>query len=161
VDGEVLIGPNAVLALAREGYTWGKISVPDLAEVARTPAFWRFARRPLGTGVREMSGSLSKRRFVAGARAYVPELTDDDVRAGYHGGPRPRPLDADGGSWWMTSGSAYRDRVVLIRNAPNFQRRRRRPLRSPCAEHIVTDNRKWKGDSVGTSASCPKAFGVC
>ena len=74
VDGEVLIGPNAVLALAREGYTWGKISVSDMAEVARTPAFWRFARRHWRTGIREMRGSLSKRRFVAAARAYVPEL---------------------------------------------------------------------------------------
>src|SRR3954449_3230145 len=57
VDGEVLIGPNAVLALAREGYTWGRISVPDVMEVARTPAFWRFARRHWRTGLREMYGS--------------------------------------------------------------------------------------------------------
>ncbi|PRC62324.1 L-2-hydroxyglutarate oxidase, partial [Mycobacterium sp. ITM-2017-0098] len=45
VDGEVLIGPNAVLALAREGYTWKNVSPSDLAGVALTPAFWRFARQ--------------------------------------------------------------------------------------------------------------------
>ncbi len=82
VDGEVLIGPNAVLALAREGYDWRTVSVPDLVEVARTPAFWRFARKHWRTGIREMYGSLSKRRFVAAARAYVPELADDDVVPG-------------------------------------------------------------------------------
>ena len=65
VDGEVLIGPNAVLALAREGYTWRDVSASDLAGVARTPAFWRFARRHWRTGITEMYGSLSRRRFVA------------------------------------------------------------------------------------------------
>lgn len=38
VDGEVLIGPNAVLALAREGYLWRTVSVRDLVEIAGTPA---------------------------------------------------------------------------------------------------------------------------
>src|SRR4029078_13737215 len=38
VDGEVLIGPYAGLALAREGYTWGKFSASDVVEGARTHA---------------------------------------------------------------------------------------------------------------------------
>jgi (S)-2-hydroxyglutarate dehydrogenase len=117
VDGEVLIGPNAVLALAREGYTWGKISVPDLAEVIRTPAFWRFARRHWRTGIREMSGSLSKRRFVAGARAYVPELAVTDV-VPCTAGIRAQALDADGGLV-DDFRISIRDRVTLVRNAPS------------------------------------------
>ncbi|PRC53061.1 L-2-hydroxyglutarate oxidase, partial [Mycobacterium sp. ITM-2017-0098] len=79
------IGPNAVLALAREGYTWKNVSPSDLAGVALTPAFWRFARQHWRTGIREMYGSLSKKRFVAAARAYVPELADDDVVPGAAG----------------------------------------------------------------------------
>ena len=132
VDGEVLIGPNAVLALAREGYTWGKISVPDLVEVARTPAFWRFARRHWRTGIREMSGSLIKRRFVAAARAYVPELDDDDVVPGV-AGIRAQALDADGGLV-DDFRISMRDRVVLLRNAPS-------PAATSAlaiAEHITT-----------------------
>ena len=117
VDGEVLIGPNAVLALAREGYTWGKISVSDMAEVARTPAFWRFARRHWRTGIREMRGSLSKRQFVAAARAYVPELDDDDVVPGV-AGIRAQALDSDGGLV-DDFRISIRDRVVLLRNAPS------------------------------------------
>ena len=117
VDGQVLIGPNAVLALAREGYTWGKISVPDLVDVARTPAFWRFARRHWRTGIREMYGSLSKRRFVAAARAYVPELADDDVVPGV-AGIRAQALEADGGLV-DDFRISIRDRVVLLRNAPS------------------------------------------
>lgn len=117
VDGEVLIGPNAVLALAREGYTWKNVSVSDLAGVARTPAFWRFARRHWRTGIREMYGSLSKRRFVAAARAYVPELADDDVVAGT-AGIRAQALDADGGLV-DDFRISIRDRIVVLRNAPS------------------------------------------
>ncbi|MEO3759291.1 L-2-hydroxyglutarate oxidase [Mycobacterium sp. B14F4] len=117
VDGEVLVGPNAVLALAREGYTWGTVSPADVAEVARTPAFWRFARRHWRTGVREMSGSLSRRRFVAAARAYVPALSDDDVVPGT-AGVRAQALDADGGLV-DDFRISIRGRVVLLRNAPS------------------------------------------
>lgn len=117
VDGEVLIGPNAVLALAREGYTWRKFSAADLSEVARTPAFWRFARRHWRTGIREMAGSLSKRRFVAAARAYVPALADDDVVPGT-AGIRAQALDSDGGLV-DDFRISIRDRVVALRNAPS------------------------------------------
>jgi L-2-hydroxyglutarate oxidase LhgO len=132
VDGEVLIGPNAVLALAREGYTWGRISVPDVMEVARTPAFWRFARRHWRTGLREMYGSLSKRRFVAAARAYVPDIGDDDVVPGV-AGIRAQALDSDGGlvdDFRIT----VRERVVLLRNAPSPAATSSLAI----AEHIVT-----------------------
>lgn len=117
VDGEVLIGPNAVLALAREGYAWKNISVSDLAGVARTPAFWRFARQHWRTGVAEMYGSLSRKRFVAAARAYVPELGDDDVVPG-PAGIRAQALDADGGLV-DDFRISVRDRVVVLRNAPS------------------------------------------
>ena len=132
VDGEVLIGPNAVLALAREGYTWGRISVTDLAEVARTPAFWRFARRHWRTGIREMAGSISKRRFVAAARAYVPELNDDDVVPGV-AGIRAQALDPDGGLV-DDFRISIRDRVVIVRNAPSPAATSSLAI----AEHIVT-----------------------
>ena len=117
IDGEVLIGPNAVLALAREGYTWRTVSAHDLAEVARTPAFWRFARRHWRTGVREMHGSLSKRRFVAGARAYVPDIGDDDVVPG-PSGVRAQAVEADG-ALVDDFRISVRDRIVLLRNAPS------------------------------------------
>ncbi len=117
VDGEVLVGPNAVLALAREGYTWRTVSVRDLTEIARTPAFWRFARRHWRTGIREMHGSLSKRKFVAAARAYVPDMSDDDVVPGPTG-IRAQALESDG-----TLVDDFRigicDRIVVLRNAPS------------------------------------------
>lgn len=117
VDGEVLIGPNAVLALAREGYTWGTVSPSDLAEIASTPAFWRFARRHWRTGVREVTGSLSRRRFITAARAYVPSLRDEDVVPGT-AGVRAQALDPDGGLV-DDFRISVRGRVVVLRNAPS------------------------------------------
>ena len=117
VDGEVLIGPNAVLALAREGYNWRTIAPADLAEIARTPAFWRFARQHWRTGIREMHGSLSKRRFIAAARAYVPELTANDVVPAT-AGVRAQALESDGGLV-DDFRISIRDRVVILRNAPS------------------------------------------
>ena len=130
-------GPEAVVdagveLLAREGYDWRTVSVPDLVEVARTPAFWRFARQHWRTGIREMYGSLSKRRFVAAARAYVPELTDDDVVPGT-AGIRAQALDADGGLV-DDFRISIRDRIVVLRNAPS-------PAATSAlaiAEHVVT-----------------------
>ena len=95
VDGEVMVGPNAVLALAREGYTWRTASARDLREIAGYAGFRAFARRHWRTGVVELAGSLSKRRFVAAARRYVPELRADDVVAG-PSGIRAQTLERDG-----------------------------------------------------------------
>lgn len=117
VDGEVHIGPNAVLALAREGYNWRTVSPSDLLGVARTPAFWRFAKVHWRTGFREMYGSLSKKRFVAAARAYVPDIADDDVVPG-PAGIRAQALDADGGLV-DDFRISIRDRIVVLRNAPS------------------------------------------
>ncbi|KUI42035.1 hydroxyglutarate oxidase [Mycobacterium sp. IS-1590] len=117
VDGEVLIGPNAVLALAREGYTWGTVSLRDLGGMASAPAFWRFARRHWRTGVREVSGSLSRRRFVTAAKAYVPSLRNEDVVPGI-AGVRAQAIDPDG-ALVDDFRISVRGRIVVLRNAPS------------------------------------------
>ncbi len=117
VDGEVLVGPNAVLALAREGYRWTDVSLADLREIAAAEGFRRFARTHWRTGVREMAGSLSTRRFVAAARRYVPELTVQDVLPG-PSGIRAQAMDADGGLV-DDFRISRRGRVVSVRNAPS------------------------------------------
>ena len=117
VDGEVMVGPNAVLALAREGYGWRTVSGRDLRDAAAWPGFWRFARRHWRTGVVEMAGSLSRRRFVAAAQRYVPELTSDDVVPGPRG-VRAQALGRDGelvDDFRITR----RGRVLSVRNAPS------------------------------------------
>lgn len=117
VDGEVLVGPNAVLALAREGYRWRTVSARDLAEIFGYRGFRAFARRHWRTGVAEMVGSLSRRRFVDAARRYVPELTVDDVVPG-PSGVRAQAMDHDG-SLVDDFRIDRAGRVTALRNAPS------------------------------------------
>ena len=117
VDGEVMVGPNAVLALAREGYGWRRVSPKDLAEAVAWPGFRRFARQHWRTGASEMVGSLSKRSFVAAARRYVPELRVQDVVPG-PAGVRAQALGRDG-ALVDDFRVSRRGHVLAVRNAPS------------------------------------------
>lgn len=117
VDGEVLIGPNAVLALAREGYGWTTVSPRDLAQTLAWPGFAGFARKNWRTGIHEMLGSLSRRRFIAEAQKYVPELSPRDVVTG-PSGIRAQAMDRDG-SLVDDFRIDRRGRVTALRNAPS------------------------------------------
>lgn len=79
IDGGVHAGPNAVLALCREGYRWRDASARDLAEVLGYPGFWRLARRHARTGVAELVRSLSRRAFAAALSRLVPGITAADL----------------------------------------------------------------------------------
>jgi len=95
VDGEVEAGPNAVLALAREGYGWNRVDVRDLAEVAGYPGFWRLARRFWRTGAFETYRSFSTAAFVRSLQKLVPAVTAADVRRG-GAGVRAQAIDRHG-----------------------------------------------------------------
>jgi L-2-hydroxyglutarate oxidase LhgO len=117
VDGEVMVGPNAVLALAREGYGWSTVSLRDLRDAVAWPGFRTFARQNWRTGAAEMFGSLSKHAFVAAARRYVPELTTADVVPGPRG-VRAQALDRNG-SLVDDFRITRRGSVLSVRNAPS------------------------------------------
>jgi L-2-hydroxyglutarate oxidase len=117
VDGEVMVGPNAVLALAREGYDWRTVSARDLREIAAYAGFRRFARKHWATGVREMAGSLSKRRFVAAAKRYVPDISVGDVVPGPNG-IRAQTLERNG-DMVDDFRISTRGPVTALRNAPS------------------------------------------
>ncbi len=82
VDGTVVAGPNAVLALAREGYRRASFSARDAAATLSYPGFWRFAARHLRTGTAEVWRDLSKSAFVRDIQRYVPAVSGSDVRFG-------------------------------------------------------------------------------
>jgi (S)-2-hydroxyglutarate dehydrogenase len=95
IDDVVEAGPNAVLALKREGYDWSDISVKDVIDWAIFPGFWRMARAQWRTGAAEMARSLSRARFLESLRALLPELTDDDIERGGTG-VRAQAVSLDG-----------------------------------------------------------------
>jgi L-2-hydroxyglutarate oxidase len=79
VGGGVHAGPNAVLALAREGYTWRTVDARELASTVAYPGFWRLASRHARTGLAEVTRSLSRRRFAESLQKLVPEIVLDDL----------------------------------------------------------------------------------
>ncbi|GAA1346679.1 L-2-hydroxyglutarate oxidase [Arthrobacter roseus] len=117
VDGEVMVGPNAVLALAREGYRWNHISASDLRDAVAWPGFARFALQHWRAGATEMAGSLLRSRFVAAAAKYVPEITADDVIPG-PSGVRAQALGGDG-SLIDDFHISRQGQVLSVRNAPS------------------------------------------
>ncbi|HEY8481888.1 MAG TPA: L-2-hydroxyglutarate oxidase [Spirillospora sp.] len=117
VSGEVEVGPNAVLAFAREGYRRSDVSPRDLLGIAGWRGTWRMARRHWRTGLAEMRGSLSTRAYMAAARRYVPEIGPGDVVRG-RTGVRAQALDPDGGL--VDDFRIHRlGRVTAVRNAPS------------------------------------------
>ncbi|MCW2771035.1 MAG: oxidoreductase [Aeromicrobium sp.] len=94
-DGTVHAGPNAVLALAREGYTWGTVRPRDVADALRWPGTWRLGRQWWRTGVQEVARSVSRRRFLKSLQTLVPELTLSDI-VPTHAGVRAQAIDRSG-----------------------------------------------------------------
>jgi L-2-hydroxyglutarate oxidase LhgO len=117
VDGGVDIGPNAVLALAREGYSWRTLKVADVRETIAWPGFRRLARHHWRAGGRELATSLSKYFFVRAARRYVPSLKLDDVVPG-PAGVRAQAVAADG-SLVDDFKVHFLGSIVAVRNAPS------------------------------------------
>ncbi|MCS0638898.1 L-2-hydroxyglutarate oxidase [Streptomyces sp. LP05-1] len=80
IDGGVHLGPNAVPALAREGYGWGIVRPGELAATLTWPGARRMARRHWRYGAGELRRSLSKGAFTRAVRRLLPEATEADLR---------------------------------------------------------------------------------
>ncbi len=95
IDGKVHAGPNAVLALAREGYRWRDIVAADVADSLAWPGLWRLGRTFWRTGIHEIARSLSRTRFLTSLRELVPELPEDSL-VPTHAGVRAQAVHRDG-----------------------------------------------------------------
>jgi len=94
-DGEVLVGPTALLAGARDAYRLRTVRPRDLAATLAWPGTWRMARRWWRTGARELRHALSRRALAAEGARFVPELDADDLEPGF-AGVRAQALARDG-----------------------------------------------------------------
>ena len=117
-DDAVWLGPNAVLATAREGYRRSALQIGDLTQTLRYPGFRRMARRYWRTGALEVYRDLSKRAFVAACQRFVPELTHGDVMPG-PSGVRAQSVARDGGLVDDFVFNVQGTQLMHVRNAPS------------------------------------------
>jgi (S)-2-hydroxyglutarate dehydrogenase len=117
LDGSVLLGPNAVLAFARDGYRRTQLRPRDLWDALSAPGFRRLARRHWRTGAGELLRDWSLRLLAREARKLVPELDVGDLLPG-PAGIRAQALARDGSliDDFVFDGD---DRIVHVRNAPS------------------------------------------
>jgi L-2-hydroxyglutarate oxidase len=117
IRGGVEAGPNAVLALAREGYSWHDFSAPDLVDALGFPGLWRFLGRNRAMCWNEVARSLSKRRFCRALQELVPEVQENDLEPG-GAGVRAQAMHIDGTliqDFWLVE----RPRALHVLNAPS------------------------------------------
>lgn len=117
VEGHVHAGPNAVLALAREGYTWRDVSPRDVADSLSWPGLWRLAARHALPGAAEVGRSLSRHAFARSLARLVPGITAADLVPAA-AGVRAQALHRDGGlvDDFLVQTT---DRQVHVLNAPS------------------------------------------
>jgi L-2-hydroxyglutarate oxidase LhgO len=117
IGGAVLLGPNAVPSLAREGYARGAVNLADALATVSWPGTWRMMGRHWRSGLGEIHRSLSKRAFISDVQRYVPAIAADDaVRA--PAGIRAQAVDRDG-SLVDDFRLSVDGGVVWVRNAPS------------------------------------------
>jgi 2-hydroxyglutarate dehydrogenase len=116
-DGEVLIGPTALIAGARDAYRLGRLRPRDLAETLAWPGTWRLVGRFWRTGLTELRHAASRHALVAAAAEYVPSLTTADVLDG-PAGVRAQALGRDGR---LLDDFVFSEteRALHVRNAPS------------------------------------------
>jgi 2-hydroxyglutarate dehydrogenase len=117
IDGEVLLGPSALMVGARDAYELGRVRPRDLAQTIAWPGSWKLAARFRHTALREARNATSRRAFVGDLRRFVPELTVGDVLPG-PAGVRAQALARDGSL--VDDFVVHRtERAVHVRNAPS------------------------------------------
>jgi L-2-hydroxyglutarate oxidase len=117
IDGEVLLGPSALMVGARDAYRISRVRPRDLGSNLSWPGTWRLARRSWRAGLIEIRHAASKRAFVSALQRFVPELTAGDVLPG-PSGIRAQALDRDGKL--VDDFVVHRtERALHIRNAPS------------------------------------------
>jgi (S)-2-hydroxyglutarate dehydrogenase len=117
IGGDVLVGPTALMAGARDAYRVRRIRPADLAATLAWPGTWRMARRWWRTGLAEMGYAASRAAFVRAAQRYVPDLRPEDVLPG-PAGVRAQALGRDGAlvDDFVIS---HTGRALHVRNAPS------------------------------------------
>ena len=117
IDGDILIGPTALIAGARDAYRLSRLRPRDLADTLAWPGTWRMLGHWWATGVTELRHAAVRSAFVGAAARYVPELRVEDVEPAF-AGVRAQALGRDG-SLVDDFVFSQTERALHVRNAPS------------------------------------------
>jgi L-2-hydroxyglutarate oxidase LhgO len=117
MDGSIWLGPNAVLAFAREGYSFWTINPPELWDALTYPGFFKLATKYWQIGMGEMYRDLVRSAYVKALQRYIPELLPEDCLPG-PAGVRAQAMASDGSlvDDFVFEGA---EGIVHVRNAPS------------------------------------------
>jgi L-2-hydroxyglutarate oxidase len=118
IDGEVWLGPTALMVGAPDAYKLTRVEAASVRSTLTWPGSWRMMRRHWRAGLSELHLGASRRAFVAACAAYVPELSTDDILPGDRAGVRAQALGRDGS---LVDDFVVHDvdAVQYVRNAPS------------------------------------------
>ncbi len=117
INEEVEAGPNAVLALSREGYRKWQFNARDMFDIITFTGFWKLARKHWQAGAEEIVRSISKHAFLSELQKLIPEVRADDLEAG-GSGVRAQALAHDG-TLIDDFAIVKRPRALHVCNAPS------------------------------------------
>jgi 2-hydroxyglutarate dehydrogenase len=117
IGGDILIGPTALMAGARDAYRLSTVRRRDLLETLAWPGTWRMLGRWWSTGVTELRHAAMRSAFVRAAARYVPELRPEDVGPAF-AGVRAQALARDG-RLVDDFVFSHTERALHVRNAPS------------------------------------------
>ncbi|MGO4298192.1 L-2-hydroxyglutarate oxidase [Glutamicibacter sp. MCAF14] len=150
VDGEMLVGPNAFLSFGRENYKGWRIGVKDTLDVVFSRAFWKFASGNMKAAVQEFGAVVSRKKFLAGAAAYAPDL-NDAASTPITRGIRAQAMDENG---QLVDDFVIErlGRVTALRNAPSPGATSSLAIAEHLVEHLgetleISDNKLPSSDS--------------
>ena len=117
MNGDIWLGPNAVLAFAREGYTFTTINPADLLETLTYAGFIKLATKYFSTGMGEMYRDVLRSAYVKALQRYIPELNVEDTLPG-PSGVRAQAMMSDGTQVddFVFEGDEH---TMHVRNAPS------------------------------------------
>jgi L-2-hydroxyglutarate oxidase len=137
IDGDITVGPSAILGLAREGYPKFSVDPRDVARMLAFPGLWHVARANVRLGLTEIRNSLSKRSYLRECRKYAPGLTRRDLLP-REAGIRAQAVRRDG-TLVHDFVVERTDRMIHVLNSP-----------SPAATAALPIGRHLAGLATGT-----------
>ncbi|PRP87194.1 hypothetical protein PROFUN_01456 [Planoprotostelium fungivorum] len=119
LNGDVWIGPNAVLASSREGYRYSSFNVKDVVDFVKNRGFRKLVLNNIPTGISEIYRSLSLRAHMRELNLYIPSLRREHISSRSVSGVRAQALDEEGNLIQdFVFDTTVRD-VIHVRNAPS------------------------------------------